>query len=185
MNVMNVEMSCHGELQIYTHFFAIIPTDLRLKNLIFKYAYNFIEMDWKWDPQQNRNVRVVGKVWGGRLEDNSQFRYPISLLSDFYSFLDREGYSQGYLKITTAAIYEAAVATFKLRDIFIPYDYQEEGITFTFEQKSVGIKSVLLMMPTGTGKTVTLLAFASRLGLRMGMVIAPAHMDKWVADGLV
>ena len=171
-----------GELQIFTHFFAVIPKELRITNLVYKFAFNYVEMVWKWDPHLNRNTSVIGKVWGGRLEDNSQFRFPISLLKDFYALLEREGFTKDYLNITVAPIYTPAAAGFKLREIFVPRDYQEDAISFSFEQKSVGVSSVLLMMPTGTGKTVTLLAFASRLGLRMGMVVAPAHLDKWISD---
>ena len=182
---MLVDISFYGELQVFTHFFAITPKELRLTNLIYKFAFKFVESDWKWDPCLKRNTKVIGKVWGGRLENNSQFRFPISLLKDFYGFLDREGFPKPYLKITVVPKYVPAKAIFNLKDKFKLYDYQQDAISFCTEQKELELPSVLLSMPTGTGKTVTLLAFASLLKLRMGVVVAPAHMEKWKADGLV
>lgn len=179
---MLVDISFYGELQVFTHFFAITPKELRLTNLIYKFAFKFVESDWKWDPCLKRNTKVIGKVWGGRLENNSQFRFPISLLKDFYGFLDREGFPKPYLKITVVPKYVPAKAIFNLKDKFKLYDYQQDAISFCTEQKELELPSVLLSMPTGTGKTVTLLAFASLLKLRMGVVVAPAHMEKWISD---
>lgn len=176
---MEVSISFYGELQIYSHFFSIKPRELRLTNLVNKYAANYVDVEWKRDPKTNRNVKVIGKFWGGRLRDNSQFRFPISLLKDFYSFLDREGFDKNYLRVINEPMYEPTKANFILDNDYVLYDYQEDALRFAFEQKAVGFTSVLLMMPTGTGKTVTFLALASRLGLRMGICVAPAHMDDW------
>ena len=113
---MLVDISFYGELQVFTHFFAITPKELRLTNLIYKFAFRFVESDWKWDPCLKRNTKVIGKVWGGRLENNTQFRFPISLLKDFYGFLDREGFSKNYIKISTTPVYTPTPGLFKLKD---------------------------------------------------------------------
>ena len=172
----------YARIETFTHFFAVYPHTLQLRNLIYKFAFDFVEYEWKYDPQTRRNQRVVGKVWGGVTEDQSQFRYPISLLPKFLALLKYNNVRDEQIEMLAAPMYEPAKAEFTLKPHFVPYDYQEEGIAFTLELKANGIMSALLQMPTGTGKTLTLLALAARLKLRMAMVVAPAHLDKWVAD---
>lgn len=171
-----------ARIEIYTHFFAVLPKTLEARSLIYQFAYNFVQYDWVYDPETRKNKRVVGSVWGGVTQNQEQFRYPISLLPSFMKLLERHYVFRDSLEIVRAPEYSWKPTEFTLRPEYIPRDYQEEGMAFCDEQRNAGEPSSLLMMPTGTGKTLTLLAYASRLKRRMGMVVAPTHMDKWTAD---
>ena len=169
-----------AEIQVATHFFAVTSKSPHVTNSIYSFALKLVEYEFKWDPMLRKNTRVIGRVWGGKVNNGSHYRYPISLLPEFLQFLDRRGIPQRKLLIKKLPLYEPAVASFKLAKEYVPRGYQEEGINFSFNLKNEGMHSSLLMMPTGSGKTVTLLAFAARLGQRIGMFVAPAHFDSWV-----
>lgn len=179
---MQVSVSYFCRLEIFTHFFAVIPLELRVTNAIFEFAYRFVETEWKYDFKLGKNIKVIGKVWGGRLEDNKMFRFPISLYPDFIQFLKSRGVQDHLVQTVNHIVYKPMPAVFKLADQYILRDYQEEAKTFANNQYQSGLPSALLQMPTGTGKTVTLLSFAADLGLRMGIVIAPGYIDKWAID---
>ena len=168
------------KIEIYSHFFAVFPKSVSARNAIYNFANRFVETEWKYDQQLRKNVQVVKSVWGGRLEDNTQFRYPISLLGEFKRKLLNFGVPLEKITEKVIPSYTPHPEAFSLDPKYKLRDYQEEGHQFADQRKAEGINSVLLQMPTGSGKTVTLLAYAVKLGLRMGMIVAPAHMESWI-----
>lgn len=141
-----------AELSIGTHFFSINPLNSQnVLNSVYAFSTRLIEYEWKWDPMLRKNVKVIGRVWSGRV-GTTQFRYPISLLEDFLGFLDRRGIPKSKLKIIQLPLYTPAKADFKLAPEYVLRDYQEEGIQFSLDLKSKDVHSSLLMMPTGSGK---------------------------------
>lgn len=167
-------------IQLGTHFFCVTPKSSHCTNLLHHFNQNLVELETQWDPVLRKNVKVVSKVWLGLLEGTNQFRYPISLYKEFLAYLERGGVPRRMLLEEMLPLYIPAKANFSLNPKYVPRDYQERGIEFSFDLIRKDIHTALLMMPTGSGKTVTLLAFASRFAERMGMFVAPAHFDSWL-----
>ena len=165
-----------------THFFAIVPLEVRSRNAIYDVLATRVATEWAYDPSQGRNVRVQGKVWGGRLNDNSVFRMPISMLPEMLRKLKQATVSEDFIKIVRLPTYEPLTAEIKLNPAFTLYEKQEEALKFALDSKAQGYPSCLLQMPTGTGKTVTLSAVAASLGLRLGIFVSPAYVEKWKQD---
>lgn len=172
----------HANIEIYTHFFAVLPKSPQMNPVIFSFLNNFIEPEWKYNPATGKQEKVIGKIWAGKTNDFTQHRFPISLLQSFYTHCGRYNINKDNFSVKVAELYEPAKASFTLAEQYKLRDYQEEGVNFALENYKNKVPSSLLMMPTGTGKTVTLLALAARLGLRMGMVISPNYISKWLED---
>ena len=151
-NILQAHIPYMAEIVVATHFFAIIPKHIKAKDAIWIFATPLLEYKWEYDREKRRNVKLASKVWGGTVSDLSSFRYPISLLPRMLKILEQNGIEAGRLNIIHLPRYVPAPADVEIKDHFNLYDYQEEAHAFTETQKEKFIPSVLLNMPTGTGK---------------------------------
>ena len=39
----------YAKIETFTHFFAVYPHTLQLRNLIYKFAFDFVEYEWKYN----------------------------------------------------------------------------------------------------------------------------------------
>lgn len=156
---MHITPPCLAEIIVATHFFAIIPNHIKARDTIYSFAGPLLEHKWGYDHKLRRNVRLAGKVWGGTTEDFTSFRYPISLLPKMLKMLEANGIEKGRLGVRFLERYEPAKANIEIQDHLQLRDYQEEALEFTFSNKEKGAMSVLLNMPTGTGKAQPLDSF--------------------------
>lgn len=165
----------------FSHFFVVYLKDFRFTNLVYEFTHRYVDYKPEFDPK-TKQTREVPRVWGGRLGDNSAFRFPIGALQEFEHFLSCKGVYKHELDYMVEPLYPVAFADFKVDDIYKARDYQEEAMTYTETNRLAGCPSVLISMPPGTGKTFTLAKIFERLKQRASMIIAPNYMDKWADD---
>ena len=179
---MYVTPPCLAEIIIATHFFAIIPNHIKARDTVYSFAGPLLEHKWGYDHKLRRNVRLAGKVWGGTTEDFTSFRYPISLLPRMLKMLEANGIEKGRLGVRYLEKYTPAKADIEIQDHLTMRDYQEEAINFCLEHMEKGAPSTFLGIPTGMGKTLALLGFASRLKLRTSIIASATYSEKWKED---
>ena len=179
---MAVIDNAHVRIYVGTHFYGIEPLEIRSRNAIYDVVSTRVGTEWAVDPNTRRNIKVQGKVWGGRLNDNSMFRMPVSVLPEMLRKLNAYGVPENFIKMITMPSYTPTPANITLNPAFTLYPQQEEARDFALRSKSDGFSSCLLQMPTGTGKTVTLAAVAAKLGTRLGIFVSPAYVEKWKQD---
>lgn len=155
--------------------------DLRLNQLVYGFTAQFTEYIDEYD-QATRRYKRVPRVWGGRLVDNSIFRFPIGALPGFIQFMKAHGVYENEIDYYSEPTYTPAPANFKLISSIVPYDYQVEAIEYTDSARLRGAPSVLITKPPGSGKTVTFCKYLEMLKVRASMVIAPTYIEKWKAD---
>lgn len=165
----------------FTHFFVVYLKDFRFTNLVYEFTHRYVDYKQGFDPKTRRAINIP-RVWGGRLADNSCFRFPMGALDDFISFLLAKGVYRDELDFQTEPLYSPAFADFTVDPKYQIRDYQEEALTYTETNRLNGVRSVLLSMPPGSGKTVTLCKYLERMKLRCSLSIVPTYMDKWAAD---
>lgn len=73
---------------------------------------------------------------------------------------------------------EAVSTSFSMRDHIKLRDYQETAIAFLSTASSTSTK--LLGFPTGSGKTISYLAYAAQLGKRVALCAKPTYCSQWV-----
>ena len=179
---MAVIDNAHVRIFTGTHFFGIAPLEIRSRNAIYDVISSRVGTEWAVDPNTRRNIKVQGKVWGGRLNDNTMFRMPISILPEMLRKLQQAQVPESFIKVVNLPTYTPTPAVITLNPAFTLYEKQVEAQDFALESKAKGFPSCLLQMPTGTGKTVTLAAVAAKLQTRLGIFVSPAYVDKWKQD---
>ena len=167
------------QIQVATHFFAVIPSHARARTTIYNFARRLQPVEWIYDPELRRDVKVSGKVWGGYLSDFSQFRYPIFLYEEFLRTLHNEGVQNEHIEIIQLPRYEPEPAEIVVRPHFVPKESQTKALDFTRKHDGLGACSVLIELPTGEGKTVTLFLYLQEKQQRAGIVTSARYLAQW------
>ena len=167
------------QLQIGTHFFAVIPSHVRARTSIYNFARRLQKTEWVYNKELRRNVPQASAPWGGFLKDYSQFRYPIALLKDFLMVLSMEGVHQENIETIHIPDYQPEKANIQVKEHFVPKESQTKALDFTRRMNLLGAPSVLVELPTGEGKTVTLFFYMQEKGLRAGIVTSARYIEEW------
>lgn len=165
----------------FTHFFTVALQDLRHQRLIYEFTHNFTDVQQEYNPQ-TRSYHNKLRVWGGRIADNSSFRFPIAVLDKFVKFLEARNVSKFDITYDVEPLYLPAPAEFTLNEEYKPRQHQIEALQYTLEQRAQGAPSVLITMPPGTGKTVTYAFLLTLMKLRAGLIIPATYIEKWQGD---
>ena len=165
----------------FTHFFQVEMRDLRLNQ--FVYGFTSMYTDWVTEYDvKSRRYKKIPRVWGGRLIDNSIFRFPINTLPKFVRFMKQHGVRDDEFEFNVFPIYKPAFADFKLNSDYTPYDYQVEAVEYSNANRLQGVPSVLIEKPPGSGKTVTFCRFLEVVKQRAGMITPATYVEKWGND---
>lgn len=169
-------------LTLYTHFYLVKVRDIRYLPTIYNFIRRyFLDYQEVYDKASKQTLEKA-RVWAGRTNDNTSFRFPIYTLDLFYKFLNHQGFNDSDIKGITYPQYKPKEEIFKVDEKFQMRDYQLEAIKYTTDSYIRKGPSVLISMPPGSGKTVTLCKLIELFQVRTAMVIPPTYLDKWAAD---
>ncbi len=119
------------------------------------------------------------KVFAGSLKDKPIHLFHTNQFIHLYQYLEQLGYKLIPDEKIDKRQYDILPGDFKVRDNWTPYDYQVPIIDFLLDEP---VKSKLVPIQTGKGKTSTALFTIGRLNQRLGIVILPSFIEKWVLD---
>lgn len=165
----------------FTHFFQVELRDLRLNQFVYRYTSKFTEWVEEYDVKSRRYIKVP-RVWGGRLLDNSVFRFPIGVLPDFIRSMKQFGLQDNEIDFNIFPSYKPAYADLNLNPDYTPYETQLEAINYALHNRHVGAPSVLIEKPPGSGKTVTFCKFVSLVKERTALITPATYVEKWQDD---
>ena len=137
------------------------------------------KMDVKFNKQTKKRERKFVKdrdyyVLDGR--DNS-IRYPISIFNKVIGYLKNKGYKLNI--INDEAKLPDEDIDIEPNPNYTPRDYQEAYIDHILKANTYNL---LINLPTGYGKTFTVLAGLAKVKKRFGVLVLPRYIDKWVED---
>lgn len=174
------------KIYIYSHFFKIIRnSDGFGLSLLKEFCKPLAEFTTERDRYGNY-VTECKRVFASRTKDDLEYRFHINLFNEFKEHCLRHGLTIEDKDITYVPIPQAEKLHHKTNITKIPKDYQVEIIDFTTKEIPDELlttqHSILLAMPTGTGKTFTSLYSSVKINKRVMIVILPLYIDKWIGD---
>lgn len=171
------------KITFYSHFFTVDNPNPKFVRLIYHLSMRYTQYEWRRNEVTGRNQYVAVKTFAIYAHQGRQFRFLKGQWKEMENALSQ--YS------ITPAEYEYAYGEDPVTEkVDLPikpgwnlYPQQIEAKSFVLERDGeFGSNSPLLMMPVGTGKTVTSLITASELGHRLGICVLKRYKDKWVSD---
>ncbi len=165
-------------IDIYSHNFAVTDIQPSIKRYVESYArkwiqYGFIKEAGRWIRQAIRGFYSITK-------DARTIRFHINQFNDFIKHMEQNGIESSMMTIVRHEMYVPEIVDLPVFDKWVARDYQETIIDYVVKEQIPRGKFV--EMGTGLGKTATSLMAASRLGVRLLIIIRPMYMDKWQQD---
>lgn len=139
-------------ITIYSHFFKITNPTPRIIGVLFKFCSNYVIMGYEKEKGR-RPVYKPLKVFAARIKDNSEFRFHIGQLPEFYNLLKKEVITPELYEVKYESLYNPASSNYNLRPGWELRDYQKEVQEFIITETENDNRSRLVCLPTGTGKS--------------------------------
>lgn len=163
-------------VEIFTHYFCVSRFDRTVKTILMDYAKEFAEYDSVYNRRSGRMQQVVKRMFAASTDNRQEMRFHIFALEEFYEHFKRSGYKKESMDIITHLTPVPVSCELPLMPSWKPYDYQIPII-----ERGTQLNEVVqgLVMAGGLGKTSVALAIASRLGVRLVIVLRGMYVDRW------
>lgn len=142
----------YGKVTRYTHYFAVIAYEPKLRLALREYMGMFEEKELRRIQGRFRNVPK--RMWCRRSLRNGVRAFSINDWPNFIKVLDQYGLSESDLEITTVEPNEGKSVPLKVRDGYTPWDDQ---IPLVKHGKEIGPQYAVTLQPGG-GKASVLSA---------------------------
>lgn len=168
-----------GVINIYTHYFSVTKFDGLVRQMMHTLVASRLKTE-KFIKVKGRWQRILDKLYIWTAKDGSEVRYHINMLDDFWMQMGSGGVGESQFIVTDnrKSLYTPADADIKVKESFQLYDYQEDILRHVVAD---GHRKIIAL-PTGKGKTVTVLKCAEFMKVRTAIVVLPKYKDRWKQD---
>lgn len=170
------------KLEVYLNHFVVHVYDRKLWDIVTSFSKSLVSYKFEFNRRFKRMTRVPDKMYCIVHEAKGTVRYPISLLKQMLSTL---GYHYAIKLDNIEIIDYSKIETGLPADLqfndkkYELYDYQEKYVAELSKNKC-DVRMVDLLM--ALGKTVIFAAAACRIGKKIGVIILPKYIEKWLED---
>ena len=126
----------------------------------------------------NPNTPALDKVFVSRVGKGAYVMHTNQFIHLLHHFKEI-GLDLGPAQRSDASAYEIVRHEYEVRSKWVLRDYQEVIYDFLIKDP---VKSKMVSLATGKGKTVIALAALATIGMRIGVCILPTYIEKWVSD---
>lgn len=126
-----------------------------------------------------KSSAVDQKPFYSKLKEYSVYYIHNNQFIHFYNYLEKIGYKISVDNKIDKRDYKIVEADYEIREGWELRDYQIPVVEFLLNNPT---KSKLVPLPTGYGKTLVSLWTIGKLRQRLGIVLLPAFIDKFVQD---
>lgn len=165
-------------MTVGTHYFKLTHIVPRVRYIVEGFATRVTTKTFF--RKQNKWQRGPDRCYYSKTHDSHEYRFPISLLKEFRDYMEINAVSTRDVIETTREIPIGAKKEFKLNPAYVLREEQRPVLDYVLEHKE--IRSKMIGLQTGKGKTVIACAALAELKGRVVLVTKPMYIDKWVRD---
>lgn len=149
--------------------------------ILLAHIRTFVDKFYTQKQQKGFSATQVSgdKTFVSTIKDKPLYLFHTNQFIHLYQYLEQLGYKLTPNEKIDKREYNIIPGDFKVREHWNPYDYQIPIIDFLLDNP---VKSKLVPIQTGKGKTSTALFTIGRMNQRLGIVILPTYIEKWVSD---
>ena len=149
--------------------------------ILLAHINSFLQKHYTKHEQKgfSQNQATGDKLFGSKIKDRPIYMFHANQFIHLYHHLDKLGYKLTPDEKIDKRQYDIVPGDFKVRDGWELRDYQIPVVEFLLDNPT---KSKLVPIQTGRGKTFTALHTIGQINERLGIVILPQYIDKWVSD---
>lgn len=170
------------KLEVYLNHFVVHVYDRKLWDIVTSFSKSLVSYKFEFNRRFKRMTRVPDKMYCIVHEAKGTVRYPISLLKQMLSTLGfHYAVKLDNIEIIDYSKIETGLpANFTFNDKkYTHRDYQElyvqELVRNTFDVRLVDLN-------VGGGKALIASSAICRIGKKVGVIILPKYIEKWLED---
>lgn len=171
-------MSQYFKIDLYSHHFTLTKVQPRGREVIEKFAKNYVQMGMV--KVGRKFIRAPIKVFGTRVANYLEYRFHINQYAEFTRHLSNNEVLPHTYEVEQHMPEPGTKTGIATLPQWTARDYQIPIIDYLVSPKPIQAK--LVEIQTGKGKTFCAMKAAAELGMRIGIVIKPAYIDKWIGD---
>ena len=175
-------MSIQATILKYSHHFVVKNPTPAMIPMLYGLSSKYTQFGFIFDPKTRKQRWGPLKTFAIYVQRGIEFRFHINQFQEFLRLIEGALVDPSSYTIEDVELPEPTKVDLPIREGWVLRPEQEEGKNFCLEITENAADSPLLMMPTGTGKTVCALTIASALGNRFAVVLLAQYVDKWISD---
>lgn len=166
-------------LTLASHYFKVTKLSPRGRQIAELFAKKMVQ--WGWQRSGARDyIHAALKVFAAATADRTEFRFHINQLKDFQLHLEFNNFRGDMVEIFQLPIPDCADADFIVQSKWSDREHQVPVIEYLTKDAPPFSKFVDLQ--TGKGKSYCSMRGGEKYGVRIGIVVKPMYLDKWVED---
>ncbi len=169
-------MSTYFKIDLYSHHFTLTRVQARGREVIDVFAKQY--MQFGFVKVGLRFVRVPTKVYGERIRNGEQYRFHRGQYLPFLKYLRDQQIPDHAYEVTEHTPLPGLFTDYQMQEGWTPREHQPPIIDYCCSD--LPTKQKLVEIQTGKGKTACLMFSAARLKTRMGLILPPQFIEKWV-----
>jgi hypothetical protein len=163
----------------YSHNFAVTGYSEQGKDALFHFCRQLILKQKKYDYLSKKSIWEISSVFAAATKDRKEFRFHINCWDRFVTHIRARGFSLDGCQIIDVPRFIPQKVSLVLKDLREPREDQPQAIEYLCNTK---IRSRLLTLQPGKGKTFTSMKAVYAIGERTVIVIKGGYVEKWIAD---
>jgi superfamily II DNA or RNA helicase len=176
---MIIDIKPHFHIKKFTHSFSVTFPTPRTLGMLLKFCIKFVQVN---HIKVGKSDQLVRKTYAWKNKSNTEFRFHISQYNEFLKTLAYEHFDDSMYEVEIAEKYEAQSFSMVMKPGWELRDYQKEVVTFCTNKYEGDFNSRLISLPTGTGKGISALATAAKMGKRVFILVLPKYIEKWAKE---
>lgn len=164
----------------YSHSVVVKNPTKAMIPVLYGLSSRYTQFGVQFDPRTKKKRWGPLKTYAVYVDHGAEFRFHIGQYDELMMDLERRVHPSSY-KVIEVPLYEPEDIDLRVRDGWSLYPQQEEARNFIVDADSSN-RSPLLMMPMGTGKTLTAVVAAAALKKRIAVMVIAQYCEKWQSD---
>lgn len=171
------------KINVYNTYFTIQSDDPgKIKSILDPLLHNLKSYKFEFHRKLKRMIKVHDKDFFFIDPRDRKIYLPISTLANVAKDLQINGLELNHSNVSFETDIPIRSLTFKINDKYKPRDYQKLYIDAITGESSP--RFTLIDLKPGAGKTFISMVAVSKLKMKVGIVILPKYIEKWIGDVL-
>lgn len=161
------------------HFTVILYNPIYVR-VIEHIKFSLSVYSYKYDRYKKRMVNSLDSTYYSYDPHTKEYRFPITVIKKFMRILGANGITREMIDLEMDKVHRVETLRAKINPKYELRDYQHDYVNTAID--NLDKKYLLIDAVMGSGKSLMMSAIWSRLNMRVGMIVLPKFIKKWIED---
>ena len=161
----------HFTVELYDPVYVRVIEHMKTQLSVYSYKY---------DKFKKRLVNTLDATYYSYDPRTKEYRFPITVIKRFMQILGSNGITREMIVLEMDKVHKVETLRAKVNPKYELRDYQHDYVNTALD--NLEKKYLLIDAVMGAGKSLMMSAIWSNLNMRVGMIVLPKFIKKWIED---